>query len=172
MTQSSKFRRLLPVMAFALPLAVALPVVAQRAGKIDDNQGKQITELVKQGQLGLADAIKLAERHTNGTAIAAHANLEAGVTSPGGARPTPGGPQNRDPQNRDAQERDPNRPQERMQDRENRQDMAGKRLVYDVSTFADGKVKHVRVDAQSRQVIDEDKGMNDKGERPVRPTPP
>ncbi len=142
-----------------IPLSlVGLPALAQHAGKmaggdLQANQAKEMAALIQQGQLNLRDATALAERHVNGTALEAVCTIENGAPQLTPAEPKkPGGPS--------AQER-PMPPTAQS---------GGKRLVYEVSCFANDKLQTVRVDGMTKQVMGgEHQGMQPKPAEPKTP---
>jgi hypothetical protein len=95
----------------------------KQRGNVDE--ARQLTMLMKQGQLNLRDATEIAERHLKGTALEAVANLQP-AGRPGAENP-------------DAQ----------------RGQLAGNKLVYTISLFASEEVKTIRVDGLTKKVIEE-----------------
>lgn len=126
-----------------IPLGLGIPLIAQSAGKPDDrNRAKTMAELIKAGQLNLADATDLAEQHTRGTALQATCDIVRGDDK-SRTRNQPGqggGPQDRTMQD-DQRDRD-------------RQPAGGERIEYTVCCFADGKIQSVRIDGQSKTILD------------------
>lgn len=118
---------------------IAYPALAQRAGqKADDKKpdshamAKEMAQLIQQGQLNLRDATALAEQHVKGVGLEARCETHRGLLQPEGERPR--GPA--------AQENDPRSAQQ------------GKRLVYEITCFANDKITIVRVDGLEKKVID------------------
>jgi len=125
-------------MTFAA-LAVTAPAFGQRAEDRQDNRqgsrdnadsrdAKEIITLIKQGQLDLAAATKLAEKHVNGTAIRATCAIRNAEQERGDERTPPG----------DSAQAQP----------------TGRRLVYDITCFAEDKVQLVQVDGLTKRVIE------------------
>lgn len=115
-----------------VPLGIALPALAQRGGaqpSADVNHAKEMVQLIEQGQLSLADATKIAEKHVKGTALSASCQMLMQEGQPG-AGGKPGGPS------------------------ADQAGTAGKRLVYSISCYAGENVHVVQVDGQSKKVIE------------------
>ncbi|MEP0845277.1 MAG: hypothetical protein HRF50_00490 [Phycisphaerae bacterium] len=115
-----------------VPLAIALPALAQRGGaqpSPDVNHAKEMVTLIEGGQLSLADATKVAEKHAKGTALSASCQIlmNEGQPAAGG---NPGGSS------------------------ADQAGAAGKRLVYSVSCYAGERVQVVQVDGLSKKVIE------------------
>lgn len=123
----------IPALVALVPLGWGLSALAQRAGEqpaADVNRAKEMTELIEQGQLNLRDAAAVAERHVKGPALEVMCSIEAGGIEPSD-QPKSGAPGEGDPEQ-----------------------VAGKRLVYEVCCFADEKIQAVRVDGLTRKVVD------------------
>lgn len=130
-----------PAIAALVPLGFALPSLAQRAGEERPraaaqakekavNHARELAELIEQGQLNLRDATALAEKHVKGTALEATCDIRLGMVSPEKPAQKPGGPQAEDTRR------------------------SGKRLIYEISCFAEDKIMSVRVDGLQRKVVD------------------
>ncbi len=119
----------------AVPLCIALPVLAQRSAGADVERARDIAQLVQQGQLNLRDATALAERHIKGIALEATCTVQAGPEM----RPAPG--QNRGPQVQEGAQRG----------------QASKRVIYSLTCFAEDKLHVVRVDALAKKVMENKK---------------
>lgn len=101
---------------------------------VQEPHAKRMAELIKEGQLNLRDATQIAEKHVKGVALQVNCVLQ-----PAGVERAPAGTERG---TRD-------QPLEEQKDRS-----AGDRLVYSVSCFADERLQTVRVDGQTKRVID------------------
>jgi hypothetical protein len=127
-----------PLLVALVPLGIVLPTMAQRgdAQPRETNHAKEMVMLIQQGQLNLADATRLAEKHAKGTALGASCELRSDAApgrEPGGA----GGPS------------------------EDQAQSGAKRLIYNITCFANDKLQTVQVDGLTKKVIE-----------PVRPQQP
>ncbi|HMQ15853.1 MAG TPA: hypothetical protein PKC49_07760 [Phycisphaerae bacterium] len=126
-----------PLLVALVPLGIVLPTMAQRADAQprETNHAKEMVMLIQQGQLNLADATRLAEKHAKGTALGASSELRSDAApgrEPGGG----GGPA------------------------EDQAQSGAKRLIYNITCFANDKLQAVQVDGLTKKVIE-----------PVRPQP-
>lgn len=109
----------LTLVAFAQPVETPVPKT-ERIGKI--------AELVKQGQLGMAKAVQMAEKHTKGVAFRARCAVRPGPfeVASNDAQPTP--------------------PKERP-------DIDEERLMYDIICVVRDKPIHVKIDGKDKKVL-------------------
>jgi hypothetical protein len=131
---------------------VAYPALAQRAGQDADDKkpdaramAKEMAQLIQQGQLNLRDATALAEQHVKGVGLEATCDIQPGLLQP--ERDSKRGPAAQDTDQRAAQQ--------------------GKRLVYEITCFANDKIMVVHVDGLGKKVIDAKNG--DKLSAAARP---
>ncbi len=75
-TMSRKWKIVLGVVAVSTVVLVAWPVYAH-CGKCATS-GKDMVKLMEEGKLSLGKAIEIAEKHSNGRAVAAYCELEGG----------------------------------------------------------------------------------------------
>jgi hypothetical protein len=122
-----------PALLALIPFGVALPVLAQAAAGGGDNRAKEIATMIEGGQLNLADATQLAERHAKGIALRADCQLVPAPQAPAAGA------------NRGASA-------DQAQPAENR-------LVYTITCFVKDQeqVQTVRVDGRTKKVIEEGK---------------
>lgn len=124
-----------------IPLGIAWPVLAQQHD--DVQRAKEMAQLIAAGQLNLRDATALAERHVKGTALEAMCNVQGGGPTKPEEGGKPGKPDKGDKPGK------PGGPAD-----ESGQEIAGKRLIYEITCFADERIQTVRVDGQAKRVID------------------
>lgn len=122
-----------PVAAALVPLGILLPAWAQKADDRppgDVNQAREMARLLEQGQIGLADATRIAEQHVKGYAIQARCEIQRGPAPQDGAPPA-----------------------------EQMQPAADARLVYDVSCFAreSQQIQKVQIDGLTKKVVTAEK---------------
>jgi hypothetical protein len=144
-------------MAFLLAGA-AIPLFADKPPMtpIDVNQAREITQLIEQGQIGLPEAIRLAETKSNGKALECFARLEFGtptMTQPPTGADKPIG------------ERPPGQTGATKPGMD--KDMNAKRVVYHVQVFSDGQLKPFFVDAKTREVMPLGDRFKQTGDRPI-----
>jgi hypothetical protein len=135
-----------------VPLGIILPAIGE-GGSPDVNNAKQMVSLIEQGQLNLADATKIAEKHIKGTALAVNAGIQQGERNPQNPaeREKPGGP------GAGAGE----------------EKSYSMRVVYDITCFANDKVEMVQVDALTKKVIEKEGEEKKEGEKKEQEnTPP
>lgn len=165
-------------------LGIALPALAQergqerpgttpgaqtgmQQGRVNVDQAKQIASLIEQGQLSLADATRMAERHASGIALTVNCSIEPATATPGQPRPGTGGQEGAREGQQPGQPGQPGRTgQTDKPGQPGAQPAGGQRLVYTVTVFnqEDERVQTVRVDGKDKKVM-EDAGMR-PGERP------
>lgn len=133
-----------------LTAAAAIPLFGQKPSfsDMDNNEAREIAQMIEQGQIGLSEAIRLAETKSNGKAMECFAHLQFGSPEMGfptnvekGALDRPGQP--------GTQPGDPNRPSPTAKVL----DKDAKRVVYHVRIFADGSLTPYMVDAKTKEVI-------------------
>ncbi len=130
---------------------VGLPALAQHVGNpapsVDLNRAKERAALIQQGQMNLRDATALAEKHAKGTALEAVCEIQSGE-SPRPAQPMkpehPGG----------VRMQEPTAPQKPATPPGQKELPDAKRLIYQVSCFANEKLVTVRIDGLTKKVLD------------------
>jgi hypothetical protein len=125
------------VIRITVPALVAaafiLPSLAQRPDKAPADrvdQAKEMVALIKEGQLDLTGATKLAEIHVKGNALNVTCEIRP-IEDRSNDKERSGGP---------SMTGDP---------------PIGKRLLYDITCFAKEKVQVVQVDGLSKKVVEE-----------------
>lgn len=111
-------------------MALLLPALAQRAAEPstpDVGHAKEIVKLIGQGQLNLAGATAIAEKHIEGTALGAKCEIRGDQSDP----------KSREPHARHADGQQP----------------SGPRLIYNVTCFAKDKVQMLQVDGLTKEVV-------------------
>jgi hypothetical protein len=156
-----------PVLATLVPLGLVVAVLAQQqpgqkqqpqqpptqqpqpqqpTQRGDDvSRAKEMSQLISHGQMNLRDATALAEKHCNGTALEATCDIQLGMSKPTEPRERPGPS--------DASQEKPGQ-QPKPGEKAGEQKQTGSRLVYGVLCFANDKIHAVRVDGESKKVID------------------
>lgn len=146
--------------ALLVPLALTLPAFAIGDKNEEQPRQKQVTKqadrqemaaLIKQGQLRLSEATKLAEAHSKGVALEASCEILPLTRE-----------QRRQAEQAVAANQRPNSAALRMTQNTQSSDVvdddiqpAGKRIVYTVTCFANGKSMDIRVDALAKRVIED-----------------
>jgi len=146
------------VVAFGtlLTAGVAIPLFGQKPnfGDMDKNQAREITQLIEQGQIGLPEAIKLAETKANGKALECFAQLELGSPEVG-----------QHPTNMKGQEAEKGQPGAMNKPTANNNEV--KRVVYHVQVFANGDLATYMVDAKTKEVIGLGERFKQTSDRPL-----
>lgn len=122
-----------PALSALVAAAFILPSLAQRPDKRPPDrvdQAKEKVALIKQGQLDLTEATKLAENHVKGNALSANCEI----------KPTEDWSKDKERSGGPTQTEDP---------------PIGKRLHYDITCFAKEKVQVVQVDGLAKKVVEE-----------------
>jgi hypothetical protein len=162
------------VLALGVVVAGAATLVAQQRpnfSTMDNNQAREITQLIEQGQIGLHEAIRLVETKSNGKALECFTMLEMGSPTavPMGAGKT-GQPDTAD---RPGQPGAADRPGQPGTADKTPGAMAGKtgtdtqRLVYHVRVFANGNLTPYMVDAKTREVTEIGDRFKQTSDRPI-----
>jgi hypothetical protein len=154
------------VLVLGVVVAGAATLVAQQRpnfSNMDNNQAREITQLIEQGQIGLHEAIRLAETKANGKALECFTQLEFGspdmgqpggkgeLNKPTGAADRPGQPGATTPGTAGKPTMDKD----------------AKRVVYHVRVFADGNLTPYMVDAKSKEVTEIGDRFKQTSDRPI-----
>jgi hypothetical protein len=137
-----------------------------RIRDIDVTQAKEMAHLIRQGQLNLRDATAIAEKQSSGTALEVVCRIEPttpltprmGQTGKPGATRQPG------------EAKKPVQAAKAGANRE-KEDTAGRRLVYEVSCLANGKLQTLRVDGLTKKVLEGTQGFPERSQAANVPQP-
>ena len=119
------------------------------AGSGNLNDAKEKAKLIEQGQMNLRDAAAMAEQHVKGMALEISSRIDQAVPGPRGREPTD-----------NLQQEPPTGPKDSpVLPPATGQDETNKRLVYQVSCFAQDRVQNVMVDGLAKKVIEDVKEL-------------